>query len=159
MDKEISEVNKDAKEISEYVCYLLKSKICNRTYIGCTNNFKKRIRQHNGEIKGGAKYTNSNRPWIPVCIISGFSDKSQALCFEWRIKRTRIGNKFRTVYLLNNRIKNIFDVFSLERFTKKCALTKNYTFTINFFEQNILMDFKNDYNLKNINIIYNESYI
>ena len=29
----------------------------NYTYIGATNNLKQRIRKHNGEIKGGAKYT------------------------------------------------------------------------------------------------------
>ena len=31
----------------------------NYTYLGITNNFKRRLRQHNGEIKGGAKYTHS----------------------------------------------------------------------------------------------------
>ena len=38
-----------------YVCYILKCG--NYTYNGCTNNFKRRIRQHNGEIVGGAKCT------------------------------------------------------------------------------------------------------
>ena len=35
--------------------YLIFNQNC--TYIGATNNLKQRIRKHNGEIKGGAKYT------------------------------------------------------------------------------------------------------
>ena len=31
-------------------------------YCGITNNLEKRLKQHNGEIKGGAKYTRSHRP-------------------------------------------------------------------------------------------------
>ena len=41
-------------------CYILGSKnekYPNHTYVGMTNDLKKRIRQHNKEIKGGAKCT------------------------------------------------------------------------------------------------------
>ena len=31
-------------------------------YCGITNNLEKRLKQHTGEIKGGAKYTRSHRP-------------------------------------------------------------------------------------------------
>lgn len=31
-------------------------------YTGITNNIKKRLRQHNGEIVGGAFYTRNKRP-------------------------------------------------------------------------------------------------
>lgn len=31
-------------------------------YIGRTNNLENRLRKHNGEIAGGAKYTRSRRP-------------------------------------------------------------------------------------------------
>ena len=147
----------DYEELNNvWVCYLLKSTTCNRTYIGATNNFKKRIRQHNGEIKGGAKYTHSNRPWKPVCLVYGFKDNSHALCFEWRVKRKKVNNKFKTVYLKNNRIKNFFDVLQLERFTKKCELSSNYNFTIKFFEKVDLNNLKINYDLKNIDINYNE---
>mgnify|MGYP001355883442 CR=1 FL=1 len=111
-----------------YSCYLLKSETSNRTYIGITTNLKKRLRQHNGEICGGAKYTRSYRPWKPVCLVYGFKDNSHALCFEWRVKRKQVNNKFKTVYLKNNRIKNFFEVLQLERFTKKCDLSSNYNF-------------------------------
>ena len=44
-----------------YIVYLLinTSNINNYTYLGITNNSIRRLRQHNGEIKGGAKYTHS----------------------------------------------------------------------------------------------------
>ena len=38
-----------------YLVYILKSD--NLSYVGMTNDFFKRFRQHNGELVGGAKYT------------------------------------------------------------------------------------------------------
>ena len=34
----------------------------NSYYCGITTNLERRLKQHNGEIKGGAKYTRSRRP-------------------------------------------------------------------------------------------------
>ena len=34
----------------------------NSFYCGITTNLEKRLKQHNGVIKGGAKYTRSRRP-------------------------------------------------------------------------------------------------
>lgn len=63
-----------------------------RTYIGFTNNPKRRIRQHNCEIVGGAKYTSgSEYRWRFAAIVGGFSSRSQALSFEWHWKRARSG--------------------------------------------------------------------
>ena len=140
------------------MCYLLKSEICNRTYIGITNNIKKRIRQHNGEICGGAKYTNSNRPWKVVLTLSGFSSKNQALSFEYRVKKKRNSkNKLVTVYLLNNRIKNFFDVLQLDNFTSKCVNPKENNYILNFFDKKILTNLKiNLKEHKNIFVEYNE---
>lgn len=56
------------------------------TYVGITNDLKKRIRQHNGEIKGGAKYTKDRGPgWNYVLIVSGLT-KSSAYSFEYKVK-------------------------------------------------------------------------
>lgn len=57
----------------------------NRTYVGFTTNVNRRLRQHNGEIKGGAKYTRVGRPYKIACVISGFESKSAALSFEWHM--------------------------------------------------------------------------
>ena len=81
---------------SFYVCYLLASG--NRTYIGITNNLHRRIRQHNQEIKGGAKYTRG-RQWRVVCYVGHFSTKSEAMRFEWRFKRSGRG--------LNGRLRGV----------------------------------------------------
>jgi predicted GIY-YIG superfamily endonuclease len=71
----------------KYVCYLLSSDVSNKTYVGITNNLMKRIRQHNGECSGGAKYTCQGRPWKIYGYVDGFGeDKSFVLKFEWRWK-------------------------------------------------------------------------
>lgn len=64
----------------------------NKSYIGMTNNLGKRIKQHNGILSGGAKYTKCFGPWKLIFYISGFVDKSEAMKFEWRMKHP-IGNK------------------------------------------------------------------
>jgi predicted GIY-YIG superfamily endonuclease len=73
---------------SDHMCYILRSAVSNRVYIGYTINFSHRIRQHNGEITGGAKKTRKWRPWIPVCVIKGFYDSSSALRFEYRLQHS-----------------------------------------------------------------------
>lgn len=57
-----------------------------KTYVGVTNNFTRRLKQHNGELKGGAKASRAGRPWICACIIQGFGSKSEACKFEFRWK-------------------------------------------------------------------------
>mmetsp|Transcript_7480 Transcript_7480/g.14177 ORF Transcript_7480/g.14177 Transcript_7480/m.14177 type:complete len:442 (-) Transcript_7480:2860-4185(-) len=75
-------------------CYLLQSLSSpSKTYIGYTVNPHRRIKQHNGIIKGGAKYTSKFRPWKFICITAGFESEQQGLKFEWawqNPKRSRI---------------------------------------------------------------------
>jgi predicted GIY-YIG superfamily endonuclease len=75
--------------ISDHSCYILLSLNNNKFYIGYTTDFKHRLRQHNGEIVGGAKKTKKWRPWIPLCQITGFFDKSSALRFEYRLQHQK----------------------------------------------------------------------
>jgi predicted GIY-YIG superfamily endonuclease len=103
--------------MNEYICYILKCD--NWTYNGCTNNFKRRIRQHNGEITGGAKCTSRRGPWSPYCIITGFQDNIEALQTEWRIKRVegrRRGVKYAGP---KGRIKGLNRILQMEQFTSK----------------------------------------
>jgi len=86
-----------------YVVYLLK---CEKySYVGMTNDIFKRIRQHNGEISGGARYTSKRKGWYPVLIIDGFQDMKSAMQCEWRLKRGKKGVIGRIKYL-NDFLKN-----------------------------------------------------
>ena len=71
-----------------YLVYILKSG--NHSYIGMTNDFFKRWKQHNKIIKGGAKYTSKYHNWSPICIIDGFKNKSEAMQCEWKLKRVKV---------------------------------------------------------------------
>ena len=74
---------------SGYVVYVLASTAKpGRTYVGCTNNPARRIRQHNGGLAGGARYTQAWRPWRFAFVVSGFGSdgKRDALSFEWHLK-------------------------------------------------------------------------
>jgi len=70
---------------SDWWVYILK---CNddSLYCGITNNLDKRLKQHLGEIKGGAKYTLSRRPCVLVYREQAES-RSDALKREWKIKK------------------------------------------------------------------------
>ncbi|KAJ7949253.1 Structure-specific endonuclease subunit slx1 [Quillaja saponaria] len=57
-----------------------------KTYVGVTTNFSRRLKQHNGELKGGAKASRAGRPWICACIVCGFTDRSEACEFESKWK-------------------------------------------------------------------------
>lgn len=69
----------------DYIVYLLFNNSNNCTYIGITNNPERRLRQHNKEIAGGAKYTTSkNCLWKYYGFIPGL-EKNIALSLEKKI--------------------------------------------------------------------------
>lgn len=107
-----------------FLCYLI-SNSEGRTYVGYTNNFRERIRRHNGEITGGAKYTTAHKGvkgWEPVAIVGGFHDKCLAMSFEWRMKRSlNSKGKLKPSSGLDARLKNIFDIIKLDKITSKSA--------------------------------------
>ena len=80
-----------------YLVYILKSE--NYSYIGMTNDFFRRWKQHNRILKGGAKYTSKREYWTPVCIIDGFKTKCEAMQCEWKLKRVK-GVKNRILNLI-----------------------------------------------------------
>ena len=60
-------------------------------YVGCTNNLARRLRQHNGEIVGGGKYTSKYRPWGPRAVYGPYKDRSEAMKAEYALKRGKRG--------------------------------------------------------------------
>ncbi len=95
-----------------YLVYIIKSD--HRSYIGMTNDFFKRWKQHNKILKGGAKYTSKYENWSPICIIDGFKTKSEAMQCEWKLKRAK------GYY---NRIKNLSSILENDqKWTSKSPL-------------------------------------
>ena len=76
------------------VSYCIRTKDLRYTYCGATKNFQRRIRQHNGAIKGGSKYCATHGPgqWQPFLKVYGFADWRECLSFEWHWKHVK---KFR----------------------------------------------------------------
>ena len=113
--------------MDNYEVYIIQNK--HYTYVGSSNNPKRRLRQHNGEIKGGAKYTLSKgQGWSHILLISGFQNKIQALQFEWALKHVPPRNAGG----LKNRIKKLFLLLNKEKWTSKSPEAKSIPLTINW---------------------------
>lgn len=128
-----------------HYCYILYNDNNNKTYNGYTVNPLRRIRQHNGELKGGAKYTTKSKvEWKYLLIIeSEHFDKNNALCFEWMLKYpTRKKPKPREFQGIMGRLKSLPLVLSYEKFENM-----NFQIKINILylkeTEEILENFKN----------------
>jgi predicted GIY-YIG superfamily endonuclease len=74
-----------------HYCYILYDKLSNRTYVGYTVKPSRRIRQHKGLIKGGARYTTrKGGEWEYLAIIASpeFTNRT-GLSFEWHVKHKK----------------------------------------------------------------------
>jgi len=80
------------------------------TYIGMTNNPKRRVRQHNGIIKGGARCTKKSTTWRMFTVV-GMFNKKDALKFEreWKKKSSGVKGRLKRLLklLLEDKWKNI----------------------------------------------------
>ena len=102
----------------DYIIYLLINKSNKCTYVGITNNPEKRIRKHNGEIVGGAKYTKlkkGNGIWEYYGFILG-CDKHEALSIEKKIhirtKKTKGTNPLeKRINCINHILKDYEHLF------------------------------------------------
>ena len=64
-----------------FVLYVLESSDERRTYVGVTKDLHHRLRQHNRELKGGAKAT-AGKTWRIAAVIQGFPSDHDALSLE-----------------------------------------------------------------------------
>jgi putative endonuclease len=69
--------------------YVLTSAVRAITYVGCTNDVTRRVRQHNGELVGGARFTQRWRPWALAAVYGPFCGRGDAQRAEYRVKRLR----------------------------------------------------------------------
>lgn len=60
-----------------------------RTYVGIATDVARRLRQHNGELAGGARATRAGRPWQIGRVVGPVATRGQAQVIEARVKRRR----------------------------------------------------------------------
>ena len=75
---------------ARHFCYVLVNSSRRNTYVGYTVNPMRRLRQHNGELTGGAKYTSAHGPgWQFALILTSPSESwthKKALSLEYHMK-------------------------------------------------------------------------
>ncbi len=60
-----------------------------RTYVGVTTDVERRLRQHNGELRGGARSTRAGRPWRIGAVRGPFASRGEAQVMEHALRRLR----------------------------------------------------------------------
>ena len=123
--------------MDKWSCYIIKNR--KYTYVGVSNNVEKRLRAHNGEIKGGAKYTTSKgKGWKHICIIKGFPTKIESLQFEWALKHIppkKAGG-------IENRIKKLEILLNKERWTSRAPLSETMPLVLEWIDKKYKKDMK-----------------
>ena len=113
----------------KFVVYLIQNE--NKTYVGMSNNPIRRLRQHNQEIRGGAKYTCAAGPgWRHVLFVEGFDDKISAMQFEYAVKH----EPPRKAHGVANRIQKIIRVLKKSQWTSNARPSSEYHLKLLHFE-------------------------
>ena len=124
-----------------HYCYLLESEHTGRSYVGYTTDPHRRLEEHNGKGKKGAKHTRTGRPWHLICYIKGFANGRHARQFEASVKHCKKANpdikeKMMTLTknhpnrIIRNRFALLLTVLTRERFNKRAVLTAGRTYRI-----------------------------
>ncbi len=109
--------------------YIIKNNEC--TYAGISPDPVQRLRKHNGEISGGAKYTLSKGSgWEHICLVHGFQDKIQSMQFEWAVKHVAPRN----VGGIESRIKKLIYILNKEKWTSKSPIANEINLTLEWIQ-------------------------
>jgi predicted GIY-YIG superfamily endonuclease len=140
LDPEVrqAESSLDPEVRQAWYCYILRNRqpqYAGLTYVGSTNDPRRRLRQHNEEIVGGAKFTHGRGGgWEIYALVTGFPDHRNTLSCEWRIKkptgnpRAQKAAKYRGV---RGRIVGLSEVLCLDRWTGQCtASNADHSYTV-----------------------------
>lgn len=126
----------------KYYCYIIRSTnqhFSNSTYNGSTNNLVRRLRQHNGEIVGGAKATKGKGPWVYIVVWEGFQSHKEALSCEWRIKHPTNSRKRPSQYNgVKGRIKSLNLLIGLNCWTNQSSGMENGFDYKMYLDENLL---------------------
>jgi len=127
---------------SKYYCYIIRSTnpaFSNSTYNGSTNNLVRRLRQHNGELVGGAKATRGKGPWVYMGIWEGFQSHREALSCEWRIKHPTNSRKRPPQYNgVKGRIKSLSLLVGIDCWTSQSSGMENGLDYKLYLDENLL---------------------
>ena len=86
---------------NNWLIYILECVDCS-LYCGITNNLEKRLKQHKGVIKGGAKYTRSHGP-CKLVYKEKSESRSEALQREAIIKKMSKDEKQALINLVSEK--------------------------------------------------------
>ena len=110
--------------------YLLENSF-GRTYVGCTiHGVERRMKQHNGDLSGGARQTERGRPWSLYCTISGFRTRQESLQFEYAWRRVHRHQRPRPSYNVDGRVKSLNVLMAKERWSRNAPLAKDVPLSI-----------------------------
>jgi predicted GIY-YIG superfamily endonuclease len=105
-----------------FACYCLVSST-GRSYVGFSTNVDRRLRQHNGELQGGAKATRGGT-WTRVCTVAGFPTQQSALQFEWKWKH--LTKKAKGVSAVDRRLHALEQLVNSEQSTSNALPFSTY---------------------------------
>ena len=118
-----------SEQESKWFFYIIENRGC--TYAGVSPDPVRRLRQHNGEIKGGAKYTTGKGSgWTHICLVEGFRDKIEAMQFEWAVKHVPPRNAGGLI----NRIKKLYITCAKEKWTSNAPLSSEVPLIIRWVQ-------------------------
>lgn len=116
-------------EEGRWSVYCLATEDYSATYVGATVDVDRRLRQHNGLIKGGARATTARvgagYTWSRICHVRGFPDNHAALQFEWRWK-SLCRRKDITGRPVQRRLKALKILLGLDKPTAMAASFRTY---------------------------------
>lgn len=137
-------------ENQKWFCYILQSE--NKTYAGSTNNLKRRIKQHNGILKGGAKATRG-KTWTFYVILTGFKTHQNALQCEWKIKHPT-GKKNESKYRgTKGRIKGLNEMLCQDKWTNQSTINNSDCDYTLYISKNVIDELNQNVIPPNINVV------
>lgn len=135
-----------------YYCYIIFNSN-NRTYNGYTVNTERRLKQHNGLLKGGARSTHNRGPWEFLIILTSPSWDciSTAMQNEWSIKYpTRKRPRPKEYNGAHGRIQSLHKVF--EYIKNNCNIEQLYCYIHEDFH-NELIEITNNFDFIEVNLL------
>lgn len=129
--------------------YIIFDKV--KTYVGSTVNLNRRIRQHNGNIKGGARATKGGN-WTYYCVMyNKHGDKISCLSEEWHVKW--MSNKVKKSINTYDRRRQALEMYYKtrpEKYEYILFVNEQYIQYMPLIDKRTFVFIVNDFSMKNI---------